>query len=239
MPTTVDEVIKRIASLELSNTRFSDISTSEIGQQNRVLYINAIQKALVHLYSEFDLREGWFELLPIVGRVHYPITSAASMRNNPNTGYINDIGKKTVFDDAEIMTIYSCVTSKGVPVGINDVNDPFSVFIDKYNRIQIPNPIKEGSYLFTYRAYHPKVTDSIVDVSVGSPIDLPYYLEDALDALVSFYLLQTLPSSAEFTNGASRMYQQYKGVLAEVKERMLVRSDSEESFNIQRDAGWR
>lgn len=171
MPTTVDEVIERIASLELSNTRFSDISTSEIGQQNRVLYINAIQKALVHLYSEFDLREGWFELLPIVGRVHYPITSAASMRNNPNTGYINDIGKKTVFDDAEIMTIYSCVTSKGVPVGINDVNDPFSVFIDKYNRIQIPTPIKEGSYLFTYRAYHPKVTGSttaIADANVDA-----------------------------------------------------------------------
>lgn len=171
MPTTVDEVIERIASLELSNTRFSDISTSEIGQQNRVLYMNAIQKALVHLYSEFDLREGWFELLPIVGRVHYPITSAASMRNNPNTGYINDIGKKTVFDDAEVMTIYSCVTSKGVPVGINDVNDPFSVFIDKYNRIQIPNPIKEGSYLFTYRAYHPKVTGSttaIADADVNA-----------------------------------------------------------------------
>lgn len=79
----------------------------------------------------------------------------------------------------------------------------------------------------------------LLDQRVGVPLDLPYYLEDALDALVSFYLLQTLPSSAEFTNGASRMYQQYKGVLAEVKERMLVRSDSEESFNMQRDAGWR
>ena len=70
-------------------------------------------------------------------------------------------------------------------------------------------------------------------------IELPYYLEDALDALVSFYLLQNLPSSAEFTNGASRMYRQYKGVLEEVRERMLVRSGSEESYNPKGDAGWR
>ena len=83
MTTTVNDVIERLAALELSNTKFSDVSDSELGQQNRVLYLNAIQKALIHLYSEFDLREGWFELVPVVGRAHYSLNEKASMSYTP------------------------------------------------------------------------------------------------------------------------------------------------------------
>ena len=174
MTTTVNDVIERLAALELSNTKFSDVSDSELGQQNRVLYLNAIQKALVHLYSEFDLREGWFELVPVVGRAHYSLNEKASMSLYPNTGYINDLDKAVTFTDSEVMTIYACTTSKGEPVGINDSNDPYSVFIDKYNRILIPAPIKGERYLFTYRAYHPRITgvDNVVDIADADVAEL-------------------------------------------------------------------
>ena len=96
----------------------------------------------------------------------------------PNTGYINDLDKAVTFTDSEVMTIYACTTSKGEPVGINDSNDPYSVFIDKYNRILIPAPIKGERYLFTYRAYHPRITevDNVVAIADADVVELGYTL---------------------------------------------------------------
>lgn len=153
----VSELITRLKLGEMSQTKFATVDNSPLGEANKKIYLAAINKAITHLYSLFDLREGQFRLVPVIGQSEYTLDDAASITKYPNSGFVADSFVDT-FTDHEVMSIQSCVLSDGTAVAINDPTDKYTVYLDKFNRIQIPNPVAGVDYIFTYKAYHPKVT---------------------------------------------------------------------------------
>ena len=154
---SVSELITRLKLGEMSQTKFATVDDSPLGEANKKIYLAAINKAITRLYSIFDLREGQFRLVPVIGQSEYTLDDAASMAEYPDSGFIADSFVDT-FTDHEVMCIQSCVLSDGTAVAINDPTDRYTVYLDKFNRIQIPNPVADVDYIFTYKAYHPKVT---------------------------------------------------------------------------------
>ena len=157
---SVSELITRLKLGEMSQTKFATVDNSPLGEANKKIYLAAINKAITHLYSLFDLREGQFRLVPVIGQSEYTLDDAASMAEYPDSGFVADSFVDT-FTDHEVMSIQSCVLSDGTAVAINDPTDRYTVYLDKFNRIQIPNPVADADYIFTYKAYHPKVTAAL------------------------------------------------------------------------------
>lgn len=216
---SVSELITRLRLGEMSQTKFATVDNSPLGEANKKIYLAAINKAITHLYSLFDLREGQFRLVPVIGQSEYTLDDAASMTKYPDSGFVADSFVDT-FTDHEVMSIQSCVLSDGTAVAINDPTDKYTVYLDKFNRIQIPNPVADVDYIFTYKAYHPKVT------AEDTMLDVPHYLEEALELLVGFYLMNTLATSNEFTSAADNIYARYVANIQATQDRMLLRTYS-------------
>lgn len=236
----VSELITRLKLGEMSQTKFATVDNSPLGEANKKIYLAAINKAITHLYSLFDLREGQFRLVPVIGQSEYTLDNAASITKYPDSGFVADSFVDT-FTDHEVMNIQSCVLSDGTAVAINDPTDKYTVYLDKFNRIQIPNPVADVDYIFTYKAYHPKVTTIGGVVSTeDSMLDIPHYLEEALELLVGFYLMNTLATSNEFTNAADNIYARYVANIQATQDRMLLRTYSavEPTVTDYRAKGW-
>lgn len=76
--------------------------------------------------------------------------------------------------------------------------------------------------------------------SVDTMLDIPQYLEEALELLTGFYLMNTLATSAEFAGAADNMYSRYIANIHAVQDRMLLRtySDAIPTNESYYDKGW-
>lgn len=84
--------------------------------------------------------------------------------------------------------------------------------------IGYPNPVDNSTpYLYT-------ITQAVGEVS--SVLDIPHYLEEALELLVGFYLMNTLATSNEFTSAADNIYARYVANIQATQDRMLLRTYS-------------
>lgn len=70
------------------------------------------------------------------------------------------------------------------------------------------------------------------------PILLPVYLHNAFFALVSYYMLNTLTTSIDWSGAAGEMYREYKRNAELVKNSMLLRTQEESTNLVRRDLGW-
>ena len=84
-----------------------------------------------------------------------------------------------------------------------------------------------------YIIFRPKQT-TYTDV----PILLPVYLHNAFFALVSYYMLNTLTTSTDWSGAAGEMYREYKRNTELVKNSMLLRTQEESTNLVRRDLGW-
>ena len=93
---------------------------------NKELVRRCATRAVTELHTLFNIQEQLFVIQPINGKTVYDIP--------PNW-----------------LNIHTCVTSKGDTVAINNPDNPYSVFINAFNQVQIPTPIAEVEYVFSGR----------------------------------------------------------------------------------------
>ena len=95
-------------------------------ENNKELFRRCATRAVTELHTLFNIQEQLFVIQPINGKTVYDIP--------PNW-----------------LNIHTCVTSKGDTVAINNPDNPYSVFINAFNQVQIPTPIAEVEYVFSGR----------------------------------------------------------------------------------------
>lgn len=93
---------------------------------NKELFRRCATRAVTELHTLFNIQEQLFVIQPINGKTVYDIP--------PNW-----------------LNIHTCVTSKGDTVAINNPDNPYSVFINAFNQVQIPTPIDGVKYVFSGR----------------------------------------------------------------------------------------
>lgn len=70
-------------------------------------------------------------------------------------------------------------------------------------------------------------------------IDIPDYMNEALELLTAYFMLQALPSSAEFTNGTKEIFARYQEEINSIYENMLLRTAEETGKRFGTiDKGW-
>lgn len=95
-------------------------------ENNKELFRRCATRAVTELHTLFNIQEQVFVIQPING--------------------------KTVYDlHPYWLNIHTCVTSNGDTVAINNPDNPYSIFINAFNQIQIPTPIDGVEYVFSGR----------------------------------------------------------------------------------------
>lgn len=70
-------------------------------------------------------------------------------------------------------------------------------------------------------------------------INIPDYMNEALELLTAYFMLQALPSSAEFTNGTKEIFARYQEEINSIYENMLLRTAEETGKRFgTMDKGW-
>ena len=70
-------------------------------------------------------------------------------------------------------------------------------------------------------------------------INIPDYMNEALELLTAYFMLQALPSSVEFTNGTKEIFARYQEEINSIYENMLLRTAEETGKRFGTiDKGW-
>lgn len=70
-------------------------------------------------------------------------------------------------------------------------------------------------------------------------INIPDYMNEALELLTAYFMLQALPSSTEFTNGTKEIFARYQEEINSIYENMLLRTAEETGKRFGTiDKGW-
>ena len=73
----------------------------------------------------------------------------------------------------------------------------------------------------------------------ATTINIPDYMNEALELLTAYFMLQALPSSAEFTNGTKEIFARYQEEINSIYENMLLRTAEETGKRFgAMDKGW-
>lgn len=139
---------------------------------NKELFRRCATRAVTELHTLFNIQEQLFVIQPINGKTVYDIP--------PNW-----------------LNIHTCVTSKGDTVAINNPDNPYSVFINAFNQVQIPTPIAEVEYVFSGRYVDINLYDTASDgnfensdlTSVRTAISEAFGAYDDDGQLVPFIML--------------------------------------------------
>lgn len=105
-------------------------------ENNKELFRRCATRAVTELHTLFNIQEQLFVIKPINGKTVYDIP--------PNW-----------------LNIHTCVTSKGDTVAINNPDNPYSVFINAFNQVQIPTPIADVEYIFSGRYVDLNLYDTV------------------------------------------------------------------------------
>ena len=73
----------------------------------------------------------------------------------------------------------------------------------------------------------------------AATINIPDYMNEALELLTAYFMLQALPSSAEFTNGTKEIFARYQEEINNIYENMLLLTAEETGKRFgTMDRGW-
>lgn len=93
---------------------------------------------------------------------------------------------------------------------------------------------------FTEQSINPAVLVLVTPFTmIPATINIPDYMNEALELLTAYFMLQALPSSAEFTNGTKEIFARYQEEINSIYENMLLRTAEETGKRFGTiDKGW-
>ena len=141
-------------------------------ENNKELFRRCASRAVTELHTLFNIQEQAFTIYPTNGKILYDIPY----------NWLN---------------IHTCVTSKGDTVAINNPDNPYSVFINAFNQVQIPTPIADVEYVFSGRYVDINLYDTVSGgnfensdlTSVRTAISEAFGARDEGGGLVPFIML--------------------------------------------------
>lgn len=141
-------------------------------ENNKELFRRCATRAVTELHTLFNIQEQHFVIQPINGKTVYEL-------------------------HPYLLNIHTCVTSKGDIVAINNPDNPYSVFINAFNQVQIPTPIADVEYIFSGRYVDLNLYDTVYGgdfensnlTSVRTAISEAFGAYDESGGLVPFSML--------------------------------------------------
>lgn len=178
---TLLELLKDLTYGELSSLKIGELIPGEFQSEpdpsRYEQLLSHINMGLLELYKRFFLlsREVYVELHEEIST--YMLHSKYAQTNDESSEdpkYIMDTDAEPFLDD--ILRIEEVYDEAGDKLGINDVNDPLSIYTPSYRTFQVPYPNDDITYAVQYRASHPTIvwTEDLnpSTVDIGCPNSL-------------------------------------------------------------------
>lgn len=156
--------------------------------------ISFINQGLTDLYTKFPLLEK-----QVIIQQYPQISIYRLTREFARTNYKSEQLHKYILDTPfepfteDILQISGVYNEDGVPIPLNDTNNPRSFYLPSYNTIQIPNANENEATFITYKAKHRYIEPETTDLD--QEVDLPPCLAEALYAYLGYKCLVSMGST--------------------------------------------
>ena len=174
----------------LDTIKYGELATTSWEDKDPQI-INFINLGLIQLYSRFPISEKQVLIQ------QYPQISLYRLsREFARTNVTSPMPHKYILDTPfepfmnDVMFITDICSERGVPIPLNDTNDPRSYFLTSFDTLQIPNANEHETTFITYRA-KPKYINP-EHFSLDDNVYLPECLLEALTSFVGFKAIQSI-----------------------------------------------
>lgn len=217
----VSDFFRQLSLGELSNLSVADKGTGTIIPEEHAKLILYTNEGLLRLYTRFVIEKKSLILVQVghITTYHLKRKYAEATGSNVPYKYIKDLQAEPFEEDViKILEVYDSV---GRPRPLNDIEDPLSMFTPQYDQLQIPTPVAGQALNIIYQSRHHKLKDT--DNILNQDIDLPFSLEGALQAYVSYKIFDHMNSQENKLVGQSHLAN-YESICVELQTEDLLNS---------------
>lgn len=219
---TLQECLDRLARGKISN--LSICEKGKIKEQALPRVIDALNEALLRLYTVLPLKQNSLIIKLYEGRTEYPLTSAHSItllegnRYDPYKYYVMDTLENPFLDD--IINIEEVFDDLNRHRPLNDPTCSLSVYTPQHNFISTPISPTGRLLNIIYRAKHTVITP----MDLLCEIDIPDNLQGALLSYVAYMLHSTLNTELAVQN-SQKYLAEYQSIVNEVIQNGTITPD--------------
>lgn len=146
-----------LLTMILDQARNAELKQLSVKDKTDEVVISYLNTALVALYSRYDIKTEEALVSLKTGKTLYKFDST-----DPD---VTVAGLPMV--DGDVLVISAAFGEMGIPLTINDVNDPLSVFTPSYNNLQVPLSIDDAYISIIYRQNPTLLNASLCDETTG------------------------------------------------------------------------
>lgn len=224
----LQDLMQQLAYKELNSFFMSNDTPGTIDEESFPRILSAVNSSLTDLYTRFVLSEKELHILCLANKTIYELKPEfATMHPSPGIKYILDTPDYPFLGD--LIRILSVADEIGNCVSINDRGRHGSIYIPKYNTVQISNPANDKMLAVAYQARHPILVmedeDDIYFDRNTQEVDVPPALEEALRVRVAFHVFSSMErkeNAAQIVNLASR----YEMLCTQAEHKNLLNDSS-------------
>lgn len=179
----IEDLFSRLSYGEFSNLSLTD-EVGGIDKKHHPKILHAANEGLLKLYSRFILKERSLILHQYRHITNYHLRAEFATNSNSDKPfkYIRDLDGSPFLGD--VIKILEVADNNRNYRPLNDKEDPRSVFTPTPDTLQIPRPVEGQSLGVVFQAKHVDLSPNL-DI-VNQEIDLPFFLEGALQSYIAF-----------------------------------------------------
>jgi hypothetical protein len=213
------ELFRRLAYGELSNLAVANPDGTLVTEKHPQMtqYVN---EGLLRLYSRFILEEK----VVLIEQYEHIISYHLKNRFSESAGadiaypYIKDMPDEPFKGD--VIRILQVTDKDGNVRVLNDKDDPSSLFTPQPDILQVPTPIEGEPLSITYQARHWVLDDRIGKI-LEQEIDLPFFLEGALQSFVAYKTYSDMNGQENIGKSQEKLAA-YEAICVEVELKDLI-----------------
>ncbi|MER9436684.1 hypothetical protein NKJ04_17475 [Mesorhizobium sp. M0618] len=224
------DLFRRLAFGELSNLAINK-GNGVLAEEKHPQMIQYANEALLRIFSRFVLKERSLILEQTTHVMDYHLIREYAVTSDSGSvrhRYIIDTPEEPFKEDViRILAVYEDVTGCQFP--LNDIDNPQSLFTPKPSVLQIGNPKDGVRVAIVYQARHPVLDDRVGQI-LDQEIDVPFYLESALQNYVGYKTYCHMNGQENIIKGQEYL-SAYEAICLDIEQRDLANQSVHTSHN--------
>ena len=213
------ELFAKLSYSELSSLAMSNNGSGEIAPNSIVRLIHATNDALKDMYSRLNLYERVLLLQSLEWKSIYNLHKEHAMMD-PSTELKYIIDTPSNIFTGDLVKVLSVCNEVGDPLPVNDTEQWASVFLPRFDVIQLTHPGCNQVFSVSYQALHPTLRTE-GDGLLEQEIRVPSILEEMLRVRVAFGIFSAM-SGQDFTVKSQKLEAIYETRFIDMEQNNLI-----------------
>lgn len=230
----LEDLLKGLSYGVLSNLALGNEGSGEIPNQHEPKVVHHVNRALLALYSKFQIKTNEVQVRAYDNLTLYPLKKIYADQD-PTV-----VAQKFITDSVEspfeedVIRVTAIYDEEGTPL-LFDTDDPLcKLFLPQPTTLQIVEPVTGNDYFLIYQAKH----KTLVAGDGSQEVELPEVLYPALEAHVAYQVYSSM-NGQENAAKATEHFSAYTMLTEQVIELDLVGTSTMERNTKLEDRGFK